>query len=355
MSLRILAAGDHFILPSIFIEHIERELKTAGFNGEVEYHEYQSPWPGVPFGKVGEVEEGSGTEEELIQAFAGVNISTANHAALTRRIIEASPDLRMAVIARGGPTNVNIEAATEHGVVVCNAPGRNAAATAEHAVSLIFSVIRRIPQLDEELHAGHWRGDFYEYEKAGLELDEATVGIIGYGHIGSIVARILKACGCHVLVYDPYAKAAQFRGEVEKTELDELLKRSQIVTLHARLTDENEQMIGREQLAMMPQNSVLINCARGGLVDYDAACDALDSGHLWGAGFDVFPEEKVGADSRLLRTPNIVMTPHVAGASKQTAHKAARIAAQEIARYSTGKPLKHCRNPEVLRMAGKGR
>lgn len=348
MSVRILAAGDHFILPSIFIEHIKKELATAGFQGEVEFREYQSPWPGVPFGRVAEVEEGSGTEEELIRAFQGVNISIANHAALTKRIIEASLDLRMAVVARGGPTNVNLKSATEHGIVVCNAPGRNAAATAEHTVSLIFSVIRRIPQLDAELHAGHWRGDFYEYEKAGLELDEATVGIIGYGHIGSIVARILKACGCHVLIYDPFVKRESLGDEGECAALDDLLKRSQIVTLHARLTDENKRMIGREQIAMMPKDAVLINCARGGLVDYDAVCDALDSGRLWGAGFDVFPGEEVSTGSRLLKTPNIVMTPHVAGASKQTAHKAARIAAQEIARYLTGQPLKNCRNPEVL-------
>jgi D-3-phosphoglycerate dehydrogenase len=110
-------------------------------------------------------------------------------------------------------------------------------------------------------------------------------------------------------------------------------------------------MIGAKQLAAMPAGSVLINCARGTLVDYDAICDVLDSGHLWGAGFDVFPEEPIPADSRLLRTPHIVMTPHIAGASKQTAQKAARIAAGEVRRFLHGEPFEHCVNPEAA--AGK--
>jgi D-3-phosphoglycerate dehydrogenase len=110
-------------------------------------------------------------------------------------------------------------------------------------------------------------------------------------------------------------------------------------------------MIDVKQLAMMPPGSVLINCARGTLVNYDAVCDALDSGHLWGAGFDVFPEEPIPANSRLLKTPHIVMTPHIAGASKQTAEKAARIAAGEIRRFLQGEHLEHCINPEAA--AGK--
>ena len=352
MSVRILAAGDHFMLPRIIVEAIEKELAQASVRERVEYREYQSPWPGIPFGRVGEVEEGSGDEDELIEVFRGVNISVHNHTALTRKIIESSTDLKMAVIARGGPTNANIEAATERGVIICNAPGRNAAATAEHTVSLIFSVMRRIPELHAALRKGEWRGDYYEYDKCGLELDGATIGIIGYGMIGRRVAAILRACGCRILVYDPFVSADKLLGAVELVSLEELLKQSQVITIHARLTDNNNGMIGRQQIAMMPSNSVIVNCARGPLVDYDAVCDALDDGHLWGAGFDVFPDEGAPA-SRLRSTPNVVMTPHIAGASKQTAHKAAGIAASEIRRFLTGEPLLNCRNPEVL-LKGKG-
>ena len=343
MSARILVAGDHCILPSLFADAIRAQVKTP-----LEFREYQSPWPGVPFGKIGEVSEASGSEDELIQALAGISIYVANHAPLTQRMLEHAPALKLAVIARGGPTNANVKAATERGVLICNAPGRNAAATAEHTMSLILAVVRRVPELNAALAKAEWRGDYYEYEKCGPELENSTAGLVGFGAIGTRVARMLKGFGCHVLVYDPYVGPEHLGEGVQSVGLDELLARSRIVSLHARATAENKGMIGAKQLALMPAGSVLINCARGSLVDYKAVCDALDSGHLWGAGFDVFPEEPVPADSRLLRTPHIVMTPHIAGASKQTAEKAARIAAGEIRRFLEGEPLQHCLNPEAV-------
>ncbi|MGA8478982.1 MAG: 2-hydroxyacid dehydrogenase [Chthoniobacterales bacterium] len=340
---RILVAGDHFILPSIFSDAIRAEVKSA-----IEFCEYQSPWPGVPFGKIGEVTEASGSEDEIIDALQGVTIYVANHAPLTKKILEGAPNLKLAVIARGGPTNANVEAATQCGVLVCNAPGRNATATAEHTISLILAVLRRIPETHAALAHGEWRGDYYEYNKCGLELEDCTAGLIGYGAIGSRVARMLRGFGCHVLAYDPYANPETFGDLAQNVELDELLSRSRIVSLHARATPESKGIIGAKQLAVMPPGSVLINCARGTLVDYDAVCDALDSDHLWGAGFDVFPEEPIPANSRLLKTPHIVMTPHIAGASKQTAEKAARIAAGEIRHFLQDEPLEHCINPEAV-------
>src|SRR5580704_4626171 len=343
MSTLILVAGDHFILPSIFADAIRNEVKTA-----IEFCEYQSPWPGVPFGEIGEVTEASGSEEEIIEALQGASIYVANHAPLTKRVLESAPDLRLAVIARGGPTNANVKVATQHGVLVCNAPGRNATATAEHTLSLILAVLRRIPESHAALAHGEWRGDYYEFNKCGLELEDSIAGLIGYGAIGSRVARMLRGFGCQVLVYDPYVKPEMVGDLAQIVKFDELLARSQVVSLHARATAETRGMIGRKQLAEMPSGSVLINCARGTLVDYDAVCDALDSGHLWGAGFDVFPEEPIPADSRLLTTPHIVMTPHIAGASKQTAEKAARIAAGEVRRFLNHEPLEHCVNPEAV-------
>src|ERR1700693_228282 len=216
MTTRILAAGDHFILRSLFADAIRAEVKTG-----VEFREYQSRWPGVPFGKIGEVTEASGSEEEVIQALQGVSIYVANHAPLTKKVLEGAPDLKLAVIARGGPTNANVKAATQHGVLVCNAPGRNATATAEHTMSLILAVLRRIPEAHAALARGEWRGDYYEYDKSGLELENSTAGLIGYGAIGTRVARMLRGFGCHVLVYDPYAKTL---GDLAKNvELDELL------------------------------------------------------------------------------------------------------------------------------------
>ncbi len=343
MTIRILAAGDHFVLSRLFVEAIRAEVDQ-----EVEFAELTLPWPIEPFGRVGEVDEASGTEDELIAALDGAQICVTQLAGLTEKVLQASPSLKLFGISRGGPVNANIEAATRHGVAVTFAPGRNAVATAEHTMAVMLSAMRRIPATHAELRGGVWRGDLYQYQEVGPELENSYVGLIGYGAIGSRVARMVAGFGAKVLVHDPYLKPGALDGIAEQVELDDLLRRSAVVSLHARVSEETKGMIGREQIAAMPPGAVLVNCARGALVDYDAVCDALDSGHLFGAGFDVFPEEPIPAGSRLLTTPNIVMTPHLAGASKQTAAKAATILAADVARFLRGEPPLHCANPEAL-------
>ncbi|MER6947156.1 2-hydroxyacid dehydrogenase [Nonomuraea sp. NPDC000554] len=337
MTTRVLAAGDHFVQNRLFIDALRREVP-----GEVEIRELTLPWPVVPFGRVGEVDEASDVEEELIEALRGVEVCVTQMAPLTQRVLDACPDLKLFCVSRGGPVNANLEAATSAGVTVTFAPGRNAVATAEHTLALLLAATRRVPQTHADLAAGVWRGDYYTYDNVGPELEGSTVGLVGYGAIGSRVARMLEGFGAQVLVYDPYV---QISGQVE---LDELLARSRFLSLHARATPETAGMIGAAQIAAMPPGSVIVNCARGSLLDYDALCDALDSGHLFGAAVDVFPEEPIPAGSRLLRTPNLVMTPHLAGASKETAMKAAAIVARDVARYVRGERPKHVANPALI-------
>jgi D-3-phosphoglycerate dehydrogenase len=265
-------------------------------------------------------------------------------------VLVACPDLELFCVSRGGPVNANLEAATRHGVAVCYAPGRNAVATAEHTLALILAAARGIGDVHTDLKNGTWRGDYYDYTRCGVEINGSVVGLVGYGAIGSRVARVLAAMGATVLVHDPYVRPEAVEGIAQLVSLDELLSRSRLVSLHARVTDETRGMIGQAQIEAMPPGSVLVNCARGALVDYDAVCDALDSGQLAGAGFDVFPTEPVPAGARLLSTPGVVMTPHIAGASRQVAQKAARIVAAEVARHLRGEQLTHCANPEALSM-----
>lgn len=336
MTTRVLAAGDAFVLPAVLAEALRREVGE-----ELDIAELELPWPDVPFGDVAEVHEASGTEDDLIEALCGARICVTQMAPLTEKVFAACPDLELVAVARGGPINVNLDAADRHGVAVSNAPGRNAAATAEHTVALMLAAMRRIPQVHADLAGGEWRGDYYRYDSVGFELEDRTVGLIGYGAIGSRVARILGGFGAHVLVYDPYVSAESLEGTATRTDLADLLSQSDVVSLHARVTPDTTGMIGAEQLAEMPPGAVLVNCARGALVDYDAVCDALDSGRLFAAAFDVFPEEPIPAGSRLLTTPGIVMTPHLAGASRETAHKGAAIVAADVARFLRGQPLAH--------------
>lgn len=340
---RVLAAGDRFVLTSLFAEALRREIPD-----DLDVRELEFPWPDEPMGRVAEVDEATGSEEQMIEALDGVEVCVTQLAPLTEKILDASPALKLFCISRGGPVNANLEAATAHGVAVTFAPGRNATATAEHTLSMMLAATRRVPQTHMDLAGGTWRGDYYRYDSVGPELEDSTVGLIGYGAIGARVARMVAGFGAHVVVYDPYVAPEALGAGIERVELDDLLSRSRFVTLHARVTAENTGMISTEQLALMPAGSVLVNCARGALVDYDAVCDALDSGHLHGAAFDVFPEEPIPSGSRLLRTPNIVMTPHLAGASRETAQKAAAIVAADVGRYVRGEPLAHCANPAAV-------
>jgi D-3-phosphoglycerate dehydrogenase len=202
--------------------------------------------------------------------------------------------------------------------------------------------------------AGRWESDLYAYEATGLELEGTTVGLVGVGAVGSRVARILQAFGSEVIVYDPYADPDKLPG-VRLVELDELLASAQVVSLHARVTDETKGLMNAERIAAMPPGSVLVNCARGALLDHGALAAALRDGHLFAAGLDVFDVEPLPADHPLRDAPNLIMTPHLAGASRATAERASRIVAAEAARWRRGEPPEHCANPDVLERLTVGR
>jgi D-3-phosphoglycerate dehydrogenase len=329
----ILLAGDRFVLNRL----LEAELAPGAWDVRT----LELPWPHVPFGKVGEVDEASDVEDALIESLRGVKVCLTQMAPLTARVLEASPDLELFAVSRGGPVNANLAAATGHGVAVTFAPGRNAESTAEHTIGMMLAAMRRIPVAHNSVVAGRWESAMFAYAETGLEISGSTIGLVGYGAIGSRVAAALRAMGATVLVADPYA-------DVESVPLDELLRRSTVVSLHARLTDETRGMIGARELALMPEGSVLVNCARGGLLDYHALAKALTDGHLFAAAVDVYDEEPLPAGHPLREAPNVVMTPHLAGASRAVAARAARMVGVEAARWLAGEPPLHCANPEVL-------
>jgi D-3-phosphoglycerate dehydrogenase len=333
--VKVLVAGDHFVTPDLVIRALDDDTDVTTL---------MSAWPYEPYGPVADVDEASGDEDELIAALAGVEVAVTQMAPFTDRVLAAADELRLIVCTRGGPVNVNVEAATKRGVMVCATPGRNAVAAAEHTVALLLAALRRIPDVHPTVRAGEWRSDLYALDAAGHELSGSTVGLVGYGAIGARVARILRAFDAEVLVYDPYASPVA--GSV--TDLDELFARSFVVSLHARLTAETRHLVDAARLARMPRGGVLVNTARGGLVDYDAVVDALESGQLGAAAFDVFESEPPRSTDRLLTASNVVLTPHLAGATVQTARRAAEQAAAAVRAYRRGERPAAVVNPEVF-------
>ncbi len=255
------------------------------------------------------------------------------------------PQLRFVAVSRGGPVNIDMAAAREAGVTVVNTPGRNAGAVAEFTIGAILAETRLIRTGHESLRKGEWRGDLYRADVTGRELREMTVGVIGYGNIGTRVVRLLRAFGARILVHDPYVQlsADDRNAGVELVALNDLLARSDIVTMHPRVTGETRNMMNAETFARMKPGALFVNTARGPLCDYDALYEALTSGHLGGAMLETFGIEPVPADWPLLQLPNVTLTPHIAGASVRTVTYAAEMAAEEVRRYIAGlAPVNPC-------------
>jgi D-3-phosphoglycerate dehydrogenase len=335
---RVLIAGDRFIRSATF-----RTALARAVGDRVEVREIEFEWPDEPFGAVGEVDEASGTEDQLVEALDGVTAIVTQLAPMTKRVMDASPDLQLIAVSRGGPTNVNLEAARANGIQVANVPGRNGVATAEMTVGLVLSVMRRIPLAHASLLRHEWRGDLYRDDEVGGEVRGSTIGLLGAGAVGAHVARTVGAMGANVIVFDPYLDPAALEGIIELVSTpEEVFERSDLISVHARLTPQSERMVNAERIALMRRGSALVNAARGGLVDYDAVAEAIASGQLGGAAFDVFPEEPVDFGHRLFSLAaegfNVVLTPHIAGASTETAQRAADGVAEEVRRYLDGEP-----------------
>ena len=336
--------GDRFMLPNLFEDALREACGEA-----LTIRCLEQPWPDQPmehgYAKAGMdgLKEYVGKPDDIVAFIGDTPILVTHLAPLSAAMMDRLPQLKLIAVTRGGPVNIDIGAARERGIKVVNTPGRNASAVAEFAIGTILAQTRMITRGHDALRRGDWRGDLYRADLAGEELSEMTVGVVGYGHIGTRVVRILKAFGCRILVCDPYVQLAvdDLRDGVEQVSLERLLAQSDVVTLHPRVTEETRGMIGSAQFAAMKPGSFFVNTARGPLVDYQALYDALVSNHLRGAAIETFAVEPVPPDWPLLQLPNVTLTPHIAGASVKTVRIAARSAAEEVRRYLNGEPLLH--------------
>ena len=270
------------------------------------------------------------SQQEVTERLADVDgLIVRSAVKVTREMIEAAPQLKVIGRAGIGVDNIDIEAATEHGIVVLNTPDSNATTTAELAVAHLFSLSRNLPEASTSVRAGEWKRSQF----MGREITGKTMGIIGYGTIGRIAASRFKGLQMNVVAYDPFVTAERFEQDgVESKTLEELLSIADYVSLHCPLIPPTKKLMNTERFAMMKPGARLINCARGGLVDEAALIEALTNGDLAGAALDVF-ENEPPVESPLLKLDNVVFTPHL-GASTHEAQVAVGVAiAHQVADF----------------------
>ncbi|GAB4568583.1 MAG: phosphoglycerate dehydrogenase [Anaerolineae bacterium] len=264
---------------------------------------------------------------------------------VTADIIRAGRRLRVIGRAGVGIDNIDVDAATQAGIIVVNAPTGNVVAAAEHAIALLLALARNIPQADASMRRGEWdRRSFM-----GVEVQDKTLGILGLGRIGSLVATRAQGLQMKVLGYDPYVSedyAAKL--SVELVSLDELLARSDFISLHLPLTDSTRKLLNRETLAKCKRGVRIINCARGGVIDHDALLEALESGQVAGAALDVYDPEPLDKDHPLRRHPNVVLTPHIAGSTTEAQERVALDVAEQVLSVLKGGLARNAVNVPIL-------
>ncbi|RDE05936.1 phosphoglycerate dehydrogenase [Sphingomonas aracearum] len=278
-----------------------------------------------------EVDEITGKTPDELKAIIGDydGLAIRSSTKVTKDILEHATNLKVVGRAGIGVDNVDIPAASAKGVVVMNTPFGNSITTAEHAIALMFALARDLPEADKSTQAGKWEKNRF----MGVEVTGKTLGLIGAGNIGSIVADRALGLRMKVVAYDPFLSPERaVEMGVEKVELDELLTRADFITLHTPLTDQTRNILSDENLAKTKKGVRIVNCARGGLIDEAALKEGLDSGHIAGAALDVFVQEPA-KESPLFGTPNFISTPHLGASTTEAQVNVAIQVAEQMADY----------------------
>ena len=286
------------------------------------------------------------SEETLAELAADADIIMFCFAQVTGNVLRTAEKCKVASRYGIGVDNIDIPTATELGIVVTNVPDYCMDEVTDHAIGMILALNRRLLPHDSEVKSGGW---------ASVVLDQpmhrtrgATLGILGFGRIGRSIADKAVGFGMNIVAYDPLIEPGQSIDGVEIISFEDVLRRSHFITVHTPLTPETEGMIGADQFAMMMPGGIIVNCARGGIIQEQALADALHSGHLAGAGLDVVEPAPPPDDHPLLSAPNIIITPHTAFFSQASTVELERRTAQEALRVLNGNHPENLINPQVL-------
>lgn len=338
--MRVLCIGDRFISAASFAI-----AAKEAFGPHTETVEYATGWPDEAFSAQEGVKESSGSIHEIADLLPGTDVVLTHLGPVTATVLERADQLKVVGVTRGGPVNVDLAAATAHHVPVVYLPGRNLGAVAEFVIGVMIAAPRGIVRASAELAAGRWSPRAFHFDTAGPELRACTVGLVGIGAVGGRVAELLGAFGARVVAYDPHVQHADGIDLLDS--LEEVLTVSDIVSVHSRLTDETRKSFGADAFATMKQGAYFINTARGEIVDEAALEAALDAGKLSGAALDVFDPEPPEPGNSLVRRPDVIVTPHLAGASRQVASESVQRVVTEVAEYLRTGEIAHCANPDA--------
>ena len=278
----------------------------------------------------------------------GIEILVVEADFIFEEVFQGAGSLRFVGVCRGSTGHVDLDAATEHGVVVANTPARNAQAVAEHTLALMLALARRIPESNSYLARGAWQDPTEPYRNMrGVELAGRTLGIVGLGAIGERVARMGRALGMEVLGHDPYRKSGA--DCCTPVSLDTLVAASDFVSIHVPGIRETDNLVDRRRLAMMKPSAYLVNTSDPSVVEREALVRALRGRRIAGAALDVFETHPIAPDNPLLGLDNVVLTPHLGGATAETIERHSRMMADDVLRFVAGIRPKNIVNPQVWR------
>ena len=277
----------------------------------------------------------------ILEQAKSADILVTHFCPITRNVIDQCPNLKIIGVLRGGYENVNVTYAQSKGIQVMHTPGRNADSVADYTVGMAIAECRNIAKGHYGIKNGEWIREYPNMDTIP-DLPGRTFGLVGLGEIGKKVVKRLSGFDMHILVYDPFVKPEQVESlPIELVTLEQLLKESDFVSLHARLTDENTHMIGKAQFALMKETAYFINTARAGLVDEEALYEALRDHQIAGAAIDVFEVEPPGLDHPLVKLENITLTPHMAGGSRDAFFNTPKMLAVELEKVLAKQPSRY--------------
>ncbi len=340
--MKILAVGDSFVTTDMF----RQGLAELAQSNHIEYIDLDMDAPFEPSSRSDAVlREYAGDPQQLVHALDDQEVLLVHGAPVTDVVLDASPRLRIVGVARGGPVNVDLDAASERGISVLTAPGRNADAVADLTLAFMIMLARGVVSSVAFVTSGGRVGEsaFEGARFFGHELGGHTLGLVGYGNVGARVAQRARSFGLKMLVYDPYVSSVS-EPDVTLTGLDELLERSDFVSLHTRVTPETENFFDAEKFARIKPGAFFLNTARETLLDESALYDSLVSGRVAGAALDVVRPRPHGSPNPLLDLPNVIIAPHIGGATFEAALRGVTILAKQLEQFIDGQPMSYVAN-----------